>query len=118
MLEKVKKESETYYFSKEIPEIDDIKKMEYYDCISKETLRHFSPLPSTEIRLAKEDHTVGDIKIRKGDYVTANVFYNWFNPKYFEDPEKYNPDRWLDGKGQGDPYAFSPFWAGPRNCIG
>jgi cytochrome P450 family 9 len=42
------------------------------------------------------------------------------NPKYFPEPEKFNPDRWNDRTGDNslEPYVFLPFSAGPHNCIG
>ncbi|KAK7699900.1 hypothetical protein SLS64_011331 [Diaporthe eres] len=41
------------------------------------------------------------------------------NPLYFEGPDEFIPERWLDGEGikKGKP-AFSPFSKGPRSCLG
>ena len=39
------------------------------------------------------------------------------NPKYFEEPEAFKPERWLDKKNF-PAYAFTPFAAGTRNCLG
>jgi cytochrome P450 len=42
------------------------------------------------------------------------------NPKYFVEPEKFNPDRWInkDSLGASETYSYLPFSAGPHNCIG
>jgi cytochrome P450 len=39
------------------------------------------------------------------------------NPKYFPDPERFDPNRWLKNPSP-EAFAFIPFLAGPRNCIG
>jgi len=41
------------------------------------------------------------------------------NPRYFADPEKFDPDRWLDPAMQKLPrFVYFPFGGGPRQCIG
>jgi len=53
----------------------------------------------------------------------AQVFaFQWVtqrDARYFDEPDKFNPDRWTDEfTGQLPKYAYFPFGGGPRSCIG
>ena len=41
------------------------------------------------------------------------------DPRWFDNPEDFDPDRWLDGRQKSLPrHAYLPFGTGPRACIG
>jgi cytochrome P450 len=46
----------------------------------------------------------------------VGTFWPHFNPKYFKDPEKFDPDRWMTNENPA-PYAFDPFSCGPKVCV-
>ena len=61
----------------------------------------------------------GGFDIPKGVCVMVSVFSLHRDPRYFPDPEKFNPDRWIsDDLATRHPYTYIPFSAGIRNCIG
>ena len=61
----------------------------------------------------------GGYDIPKGICVLVFAFGLHRDPRYFRDPEKFNPDRWItDDLGARHPYTYIPFSAGLRNCIG
>lgn len=50
-------------------------------------------------------------------YVSLDGLQN--DPKYFPDPEKFDPYRFSEERKQEIvPYTYMPFGEGPRNCIG
>jgi len=97
--------------------IEQISKMDYMHAVLKETLRLYDPVPSVFPRVAKEDHYLGNIKIPKNARVRPTPTYNFSHSKYFDEPEKFYPERWLK-KESLDPFIFIPFSSGSRNCIG
>jgi len=50
--------------------------------------------------------------------VRINPLYNYSHPKFFDEPEKFKPERWFNKDRLTDPFAFIPFSAGAHNCIG
>ncbi|KAL4446416.1 hypothetical protein ABPG74_001157 [Tetrahymena malaccensis] len=91
----------------------------YLNGFLKETLRYYGPANFTFDRIATQDHYLGDIPIQKGTIVVPISQSTHRNKKYYEDPHRYNPERWLDNKQkQLHNYAFMSFGAGQRNCIG
>jgi cytochrome P450 family 4 len=59
----------------------------------------------------------GDKLLPEGDTVMLFIFGIHREEKYFEDPEKFYPER-FDSRDGKLPYGYIPFSAGPRNCIG
>lgn len=57
---------------------------------------------------------MGDFVIKKGTRVTIPIYCFHHDPEYYPDPEKYDPDRFVDGTHSK---AYFPFGDGPRACI-
>ncbi|CAH1398402.1 unnamed protein product [Nezara viridula] len=115
-------QEELYKDLKEITEdseltIDVYHKMHYLERIIKESLRLYPPVPAFG-RLATQDivlPTSGYV-IPAGAQVDLVVYLLHRREDLFPEPEKFNPDRFLEPAKH--PFAYIPFSAGPRNCIG
>ncbi|RVW37497.1 Beta-amyrin 28-oxidase [Vitis vinifera] len=116
--DKVLKEQMEIAMSKDPEEFlkwNDIQKMKYTWCVVKETMRLAPPAQGT-FREAITDFTFEGFTIPKGWKTYWSVHSTNKNPKYFPDPEKFDPSR-FEGKGPA-PYTFVPFGGGPRLCPG
>ncbi|CAH1732233.1 cytochrome P450 4C1 [Aphis gossypii] len=92
--------------------------LDYLDRTIKEVLRLYPSVPFIG-RQIYEPLTIGDHTILPGTSIFINVFALHRNEKHFENPEKFDPDRFLKEKRNDQhPFSFIPFSAGPRNCIG
>ncbi|KAF3963792.1 hypothetical protein CMV_011854, partial [Castanea mollissima] len=94
---------------------DDIKKMKYSWNVACESMRLLSPAQGA-FREVIHEFTYKGFTIPKGWKTFWTVHSTHKNPKYFPDPEKFDPSR-FEGNGPA-PYTFVPFGGGPRMCAG
>jgi cytochrome P450 len=96
----------------------DLNTLNYLEMVIKENLRMYSSVPFFG-RSLKEDVTFGDYTIPSGTILNGAPYFVGRDPKNYENPLKFDPSRFETKEiTQRNPYAFIPFSAGPRNCIG
>ncbi|GBM45922.1 Cytochrome P450 3A21 [Araneus ventricosus] len=97
-----------------------LQEMKYLDNIISETLRLYPPTTRLE-RMADVETKLGEtsITIPKGMLISIPIHALHKDPQYFPDPDKFDPDRFtLEERTKRNAYAYMPFGAGPRNCVG
>ncbi|CAL8112315.1 unnamed protein product [Orchesella dallaii] len=98
---------------------DDIFKLLYLDRCIKESQRMFSVIPFSTRQLQSSFKLDENVELSKGTFVFASHDAVHINPKVFPNPEKFDPDRFLpENIRTRSSYAFTPFSAGRRDCIG
>uniref|UniRef100_A0A7S4QH99 Cytochrome P450 n=1 Tax=Ditylum brightwellii TaxID=49249 RepID=A0A7S4QH99_9STRA len=104
-------------------DLETVETMEYFNGFLKEVLRMYPPA-GTLMRTNKTEENIGDYKIPPGTQIIIPMYLLHRHNKYWEDPEKFLPERWLQtGKDREEflsktRYAFLPFSMGGHNCIG
>lgn len=70
-------------------------------------------------REALVDTRIGDYAVPKGTTLIVSPWVTQRDPRYFEDPQAFRPERWAGDLRRTLPrFAYFPFGGGPRVCIG
>lgn len=92
--------------------------LEYLECVIKEGLRLFPGVPKIH-RTVSRDIECGNLLIASNTEVSINIFDIHRDPKYYPNPESFEPERFLTKNiGGSNPYVHIPFSFGTRNCLG
>jgi cytochrome P450 len=85
----------------------------------RETLRKWSS-PLVLTRVARKPLRIDGETLEPGGLFHLSPYFGHHDPKEWDDPEAFDPDRWLPGadRGPARPCAHAPFGYAPTSCIG
>jgi len=97
------------------PTLEQIEQLPFLDRVLKESMRVL-PASAYSQRLNVEPVQIGPFQLPKGTPIIFSQIITHHMPDLFPEPERFLPDRWLGMTAS--PYAYMPFAAGPRMCLG
>ncbi|KIM30549.1 hypothetical protein M408DRAFT_287431 [Serendipita vermifera MAFF 305830] len=107
----------------QLPTYSDISKLSYGTAIMQETLRLIPIVPlipkssayDTQFTTHNANGEARQVSVPAGTNMGINVIGLHYNPKYWDNPYEFRPERFLQ---EYEKFAWLPFSAGPRACIG
>ncbi|XP_041035084.1 cytochrome P450 2F2-like [Carcharodon carcharias] len=116
---KIQREIDEVIGSERTPAFDDREKMPYTNAAIHEVQRYSNIIPLNLPHTVTRDTEFRGFMIPKGMIVIPLLASVLYDSNYWESPETFSPDRFLDKKGRfKENEAFMPFSAGSRMCIG
>lgn len=94
-----------------------LNQLNYTKAALNETLRLYPPTSALSTQTV-QDIQLGEYTIGKGTTVLLSMYTTHHNPRLWNEPESFNPDRFLESSKERHKYAFFPFGGGVHNCIG
>ncbi|KAI8335985.1 cytochrome P450 [Choanephora cucurbitarum] len=105
-----------------LPDMNQIKQMEYIYMVIKEVLRIHPPAPRSGPRRAKEDTVISGTFIPKDSIVAIDIYNAHHHQDVWENENVFDPERFrktnYDGRHAGKGISWLPFGSGPRQCVG
>ncbi len=100
------------------PDVEDLPRLELLDRVIRETLRLYPPVHFID-RRPLVDVDLNGTPVRAGTYLLLCPLLTQRDPRYFEAPVEFRPERWTLEEVEKRPrWSFFPFGAGPHVCIG
>ncbi len=123
VLKRLRCEIDSVLGSKNRIDLEDLNKLNYLNCVYKETLRLWPPIPEIA-RLVDTDLSVEGYKVPKNTWIEVSTYVSARQNQYFPSPNEFKPERFFVEEKSGnyfnsiDNYTYFPFSLGPRSCIG
>lgn len=101
--------------SGDLPQLDELERLPYLDAVIRESMR-ILPASSYSQRFTAAPAELGPLSLNPGQVVIFSQYITHHRPDLYERPDEFLPERWQHINPS--PYAYLPFGAGPRMCIG
>ncbi len=100
------------------PTVASLPHLRYARMVFQEAMRLYPPI-KVIVREASEDDEIDGYHIPAGSLVLVSPYITQRHPALWENPETFDPERFTPEQAeQRSRYAYLPFSAGPRVCLG
>jgi cytochrome P450 len=101
-----------------LPGADDLPQLAYAERVLAESMRLYPPAYGLGRRVLK-DYEVAGYVLPAGSFVGLYPYVTHRDPRWYPDPLRFDPDRFLpEAKAARPKHAYFPFGGGARSCIG
>lgn len=118
VLIKAQSEIENHVGQDRLIEESDISNLPYLHCIINETLRMYPAGPLLVPHESSDKCTIGGYHVPAKTMLLVNLWAIQNDPKNWEDPRKFDPERFDGAEGSRDGFKLMPFGSGRRGCPG
>ena len=114
VLQKVKAEIDSQVGCERLINDLDLAKLPYLRCVINETLRLYPTVPLSLPHCSSVDCIVGGFHILQGTILLVNAWSMHRDPKLWEEPTKFKPERFEEINAEREGFKFIPFGIGRR----
>ncbi|HEX5405178.1 MAG TPA: cytochrome P450 [Pseudonocardiaceae bacterium] len=101
-----------------LPTSADLPALPYTRAVVSEGIRRYPPAWMIG-RALDSDIEIGGWHVPAGSMIAVSPLLMQHDPRWFPEPDAFDPDRWLDERRALVPrHAYLPFGSGPRSCVG
>ncbi|PNX99182.1 cytochrome p450, partial [Trifolium pratense] len=120
LMEKTQIEVRNVFDAKGHVDETNLHELKYLKAVIKETLRLHGPVTLLLPRECSENCEINGYEIPAKTKVIVNSYAVGMDPNYWDEPEKFYPERFIDSiiDYKGLDFQFIPFGAGRRMCPG
>ncbi|KAE9554553.1 hypothetical protein FO519_002257 [Halicephalobus sp. NKZ332] len=119
VVEKMNSEFDAIIGSDRLVTLNDRPSLKFLQAVINESQRMSNLLPQNLIHTTTQDVEISGYKLEKGTCIVPQIGCVLFDEKYFPDPYKFKPERFIDENGNLKKIEqLVPFSVGKRQCLG
>jgi cytochrome P450 len=99
------------------PTAEHVGQLRHLDLIIKEALRLYPPIHVGN-RIVAKDAVITGYELAAGTRTMVSIYLSHRDERYWDEPEKFRPERFARNRKRPPALTYIPFGGGPRNCIG